>query len=303
MAPTASTPPFFALWRDRTGSFSPVRAAALALAILPAAPLLWRIFAHDLGPRPLTEVSHVTGLWAVRLLAATLAVTPLMALTRQPRLAPARRILGVSVFFWMCAHLVAFFADKMFDPVVIAQEIVLRVYLIIGFAAFVMLAALAATSTDGAIKRLGAMRWKKLHLLVYPVAALGLGHFFMQAKLDISEPTVMAGIFGLLGLMRLPKRFGRPLTAPIALALTVVAAISVALIEAGWFAFHMGAPFGAVLMADFDLSLGLRPCWQVLIAGLAFVAIGVAVRAGAPTRPASRGARVRGGATSSAHPR
>jgi methionine sulfoxide reductase heme-binding subunit len=302
MASTFSLPRSVALWCDRTGAFSAVRAVALALAILPAAPVLWRIVSHDLGPRPLTELSHETGLWAVRLLAATLAVTPLIALTRQPRLAAARRILGVSVFVWMAAHLAALFADKMFDPVVIAQEIVLRVYLLIGFVAFLMLAALAATSTDGAIQILGAARWKKLHLLVYVIAVLGLAHFFMQAKLDITEPTVMAGLFGLLGLMRLPKRFGGTLTTPVALALTGVAAIAVALIEAGWFAFHMGAPFGALLMADFDLSLGLRPCWQVLIAGLAFVAIGFVMKVGAPARGGPRRAGMPGGATSSAHP-
>ncbi len=264
-----------ALWRDRAGAFSAPRAVALAMAVAPALPLLARIATHDLGPRPLTEVSHVTGLWAVRLLAATLAVTPLIALLRRPRFASSRRILGVAVFVWMVAHFVAFVADKSFDPVVVAHEIALRVYLLIGFAAFLTLGALAATSTDRMIARLGAERWRNLHRLVYLVVALGLVHFFMQAKEDISEPTAMAGLFALLGAMRLARRFGRQLTPLTVAILSIVVAAGAAALEAAWFAWKFGAPFMTVIAADFDLSMGLRPCWLPLIAGLAFGALGL----------------------------
>jgi methionine sulfoxide reductase heme-binding subunit len=277
------------LWRDRTGAFSGPRAVALAIAVAPALFLGWRIAIGDLGPRPLTEVSHVTGLWAVRLLAATLAVTPLVAILRQPRLAAARRILGVSVFCWMVAHLVAFIADKSFDPVVVVTEIVLRIYLLIGFVAFLMLLALAATSTDSAIGKLGAARWRKLHLLTYAVAVLGLAHFFMQAKTDISEPTAMAGVFALLFALRLPKRFNVALSAPIILGLAIVVAASTAVLEAAWFTWKMGAPFMAVIEADFDFSLGLRPCWHPLIVGAVLAGIAAAGK----LFPSLRGARRR----------
>ena len=160
MAIQAASPHPLALWRDRTGAFSALRAAALALAILPALPLVWRIFIADLGPRPLTEISHQTGLWAIRLLAVSLAITPLIELLRQPRLVAARRILGVSVFVWMVAHLVVFVADKSFNLAVVAWELVARIYLLIGLIGLLMLAALAATSTDSAVRRLGADRWK-----------------------------------------------------------------------------------------------------------------------------------------------
>ena len=160
MAIPAAPPHPLALWRDRTGAFSPLRAAALALAILPALPLVWRIFTADLGPRPLTEISHQTGLWAIRLLAVSLTITPLIELLRQPRLVAARRILGVSVFVWMVAPLVVFMADKSFNLAVIAWELVARIYLLIGLIGLLMLAALAATSTDSAVRRLGADRWK-----------------------------------------------------------------------------------------------------------------------------------------------
>jgi sulfoxide reductase heme-binding subunit YedZ len=268
----------FALWRDRTGVFSWPRTFALALAVAPALPLLARILAQDLGARPLTEVSHVTGLWAIRLLAATLAVSPLIALLRRPRLAPARRILGVAVFAWMVAHFAAFVADKMFDPVVVAREIALRVYLLIGMIAFLMLGALAATSTDGMIARLGATRWRNLHLLVYPVAILGLAHYFMQSKQDVSEPTALAGVFALLGLIRLAKRFGAQATPLSTAALAVAAALGTALAEAIYFMLKFGAPFTAALEADIDFSYDVRPCWLPLAVGLAMALAGLAFR-------------------------
>lgn len=263
-----------ALWRDRTGAFSPARAMALAIAIAPALPLVWRIGAQDLGARPLTEISHVTGLWAIRLLAATLAVTPLIALLRRPRLAPARRILGVAVFVWMVAHFIAFVADKMFDPVVVAREIVLRVYLLIGMVAFLKLGALAATSTDGMIARLSAERWRRLHLLVYPIALLGLAHYFMQSKQDVSAPTALSGVFALFGLMRLPRRFGVQLTPVLVLGLAVVAALGTAIAEAIYISAKFGAPLTAALQADLDFSYDIRPCWLPLGIGVAMAVAG-----------------------------
>ncbi|HMN71879.1 MAG TPA: ferric reductase-like transmembrane domain-containing protein [Rhodoblastus sp.] len=288
MTSTASTLAPLALWRDRTGAFSWLRAAALAVAVAPALPLVWRIATADLGPRPLTEVSHVTGLWAIRLLAVTLAVTPVLELMRQPRLVAARRILGVSVFVWMAAHFVVFVADKSFNPIVVAHELIARVYLLIGTVALIMLAALAATSTDAAVRRLGAQRWKRLHRLVYAITLLGLVHFFMQSKLDVTEPTAMAGIFALLGLLRLPRRFGRALTPALALALAATTAALVAIVEAGYYALAMGAPFDALIAADFSLDLGVRPCWAPMIVGVAFAVVGLASRLDMRRRNAAR---------------
>lgn len=277
-----------ALWRDRTGAFSALRAAALALAVLPALPLLWRIAASDLGPRPLTEISHQTGLWAIRLLALTLAITPAIELLRQPRLVATRRILGVSVFVWMVVHFLVFVADKSFNLGVVAWELVARIYLLIGTIALIMLGALAATSTDSAVRRLGAARWKLLHRLVYAIVLLSLVHFFMQSKLDISEPTAMAGIFALLGLLRLPRRFERPLTPALVLGLALATGALVAVAEAGWYALTMGAPFGALIAADFSFDLGLRPCWWPVIAGAALAALTFANRLRASGRRVSR---------------
>ena len=158
-----------------------------------------------------------------------------------------------------------FIADKSFNLAIVAREIVMRVYLIIGFAALVMLAALAATSTDAAIARLGASGWKRLHLLVYAIVVLGLVHFFMQSKADVTEPTIMAGLIGWLLLLRLPKRWNVPLSPATLVAVGCAAAILTALGEALYFHLKVGVPFADILIdADLDFSDGIRPPWWPL---------------------------------------
>ena len=267
----------FALWRDRQGAFSSPRAFALALAVLPALWFAGKLLTVGIGPRPITETIHFTGLWTVRLLAMTLAVTPLIAGTRKPRLVPMRRILGVAVFAWVLAHLALFIADKSFDLLLVASEIVKRIYLLIGFAALLMLAMLAATSTDAAISRLGASGWKRLHLLVYAIVVLGLVHFFMQSKADVTEPTIMAGLISWLLLLRLPKRFGYTVSPPVLLAVGVAAAALTAIGEALYFHIKVNAPISEVLFdADLDFSDGVRPLWWPLGAAV-LCAISLAV--------------------------
>lgn len=258
----------FVLWRDRQGTFSWPRAVALAAAALPAVCFAARALAFGLGARPLTEAIHFSGLWTVRLLLLTVAVTPLIAATRKPRLAPMRRILGVAVFAWILVHFGLFIADKSFDLIVVGQEIVKRIYLAIGFAALLMLAALAATSTDAAISRMGASAWKRLHLLVYAIVLFALVHFFMQSKADVTEPMIMAGLFVWLFLLRTPKRFGWSVSPVVLVATGIVAALMTALGEALYFHLKVGAPAMDVLRANLDFSDGLRPFWWPLGASL-----------------------------------
>ena len=252
----------WALWRDRQGAFSLVRAMALAAAFAPAFWFAGRALFIGLGPRPITAAIHFSGDWAVRLLFATLAVTPLIVALRKPRLVALRRILGVAVFAWALVHFLLFVADKSFNLVVVAQEIIRRFYLAIGFVALVMLAALAATSTDAAVSRLGAQWWKRLHLFVYAITLLGLFHFFLQSKADVTEPTIMAGLILWVVLLRQPKRFGWPLSLLMIVGAGLIAGIVTALGEAAYFHWKVGAPFADVLFdADLDFSDGLRPLW------------------------------------------
>ena len=137
----------------------------------------------------------------------SLAVTPARRLFNAPKLINMRRTLGVTAFCYAVLHLTLYVVQEKYDLVKVASEIVLRIYLTIGFVALIGLIALAATSTDGMIKRLGGARWNRLHKLVYPIAILGIIHFLMQTKLDISESVMVAGfLFWLLG-YRLMHRY------------------------------------------------------------------------------------------------
>jgi sulfoxide reductase heme-binding subunit YedZ len=270
-------------WLDRGGRFSPLKSVVFALLFAPGLWLAWRLAAGQLGPRPINDVILHTGLWTIRLLLITLAVTPLRQLLRWPQLATVRRMIGVAVFAYGAAHLTAFAADKAFDLGVVATEIVSRFYLTIGAVALAGLAALAATSTDRAIRRLGGRTWRRLHRFVYAIGILGIVHFFLQSKLNVAEPIVMAGLLAwLLAYRLLAEANGQPLR-----RLAQVAGLSllVGLLTLGgelgyyWLAFH--ADPLRLLAAAFSIKAGIRPGWIVL-------AITALVTALAATRIAQR---------------
>ncbi|MGD9616380.1 MAG: sulfite oxidase heme-binding subunit YedZ [Alphaproteobacteria bacterium] len=264
-------------WKDHAGRTSPLK---LAVFVALFAPALWiaTAFALDwLGPRPLTEAIHQLGLWAIRLIFLALAVTPLRHILNWSRLLVVRRMIGVAASAYAIAHLGLYAADEAFDLAKVATEIVLRIYLTIGFAAVLGLAALAATSTDGMIRRLGARRWRRLHLLVYAIALLAVVHYCMQSKLDLWEPTIMAGLYGWLIGYRV---LARPVGARTRLSLLGVAALGVtvavltALGEAVYFRIAYGADPMLVIAANWSLDTGLRPAVVVLAVTLAVAAAG-----------------------------
>src|SRR5215212_5902681 len=194
-------------WNDHNGRISPLKLAVFVALFVPA---LWVAVAFAfgwLGSRPLNEAIHQLGLWSIRLIFLALAVTPLRHILQWSRLLVVRRMIGVAAFAYAIGHLGLYAADQAFDLAKIATEIAVRIYLTIGFAAVIGLAALAATSTDGMIRRLGARRWQRLHRLIYPIALLAVVHYWMQSKLEIWEPTIMAGIYIWLMGYRLLARF------------------------------------------------------------------------------------------------
>src|SRR6266849_5410790 len=132
-----------------------------------------------LQPQPYTAAIREIGLWTIRLIFIALAITPLRGVLQWSRLILVRRMIGVAAFAYALTHLSLYTADQMFDLVKVASEIVSRIYLTIGFAAVIGLSALAATSTDGMIRRLGGRNWQRLHRLVYLIAlravAAGVG--------------------------------------------------------------------------------------------------------------------------------
>src|SRR6266481_333816 len=159
----------FQIWRDRRGALSWLRVAALALLLTPLGIALWDADTIVHGARPLNDVIHRAGFWMLMFILTTLAITPLRRITRFGQLVDVRRMVGVGAFVYGVAHISLYTADQMFDLVKVASEIVQRVYLVIGFTALTGLAVLAATSTDGMVRRLGAQRWQRLHYAVYGI--------------------------------------------------------------------------------------------------------------------------------------
>ena len=167
------------------------------LCLLPFFWLFYGAATNNLGANPAEYLIRSTGDWTLRFLCIVLAVTPLRVLTSTPQLARLRRMLGLFVYFYVVLHLLSYsWFDMGFDVPDIAKDIPKRPFILVGFSAFVLLTPLAATSFNRAIKALGGKRWQLLHRLVYPVAGLGLLHFFwMRAgKNNFNEVAVYAAI-------------------------------------------------------------------------------------------------------------
>ena len=161
-------------------------------------------FAGRLGANPIEEVLHRTGWWTLTILLATLSVTPLRRLTGWNRLIRYRRLLGLFAFAYATAHFLGYVVlDQWFAWPFIVEDIRERPFILVGFTAWLLLIPLAATSTAGWIRRLGG-RWRRLHRLVYLVAALGSLHFYWRVKADTREPLVFVAVLVVLLLFRLP---------------------------------------------------------------------------------------------------
>src|SRR5687768_14898631 len=159
---------------------------------------VWQTGNDALGADPVAEIEHRLGLWALRLLMATLAITPLRQLTGQAELVRFRRMLGLYAFFYACLHFSAYLVlDLRGYWMLIFEEIAKRPYITVGFSAWLLLLPLAVTSTKGWIRRLGR-NWARLHKLVYAAGMLAVLHFWWLVKSDIREPALYAGILALL---------------------------------------------------------------------------------------------------------
>ena len=171
------------------------------LCTLPLAWLVARTFGvagAGLGANPIDELTDRLGEWGLRLLLATLCVTPLAVLLRKPWLMGLRRMLGLFAFSYVALHLLVWLVlDHWLDLAAIGADIVKRPYITVGLTAFLMLLPLAVTSTQRWMRRLGA-RWHRLHKLIYPAAILGCTHFWWQVKADWREPAVYAALLLLL---------------------------------------------------------------------------------------------------------
>lgn len=170
-----------------------------ALALVPAAFLVWRVIEGDLGTNPIETLNRYTGDWTLRFLLITLAVTPLRQLTNWPYFIRFRRMLGLFAFFYVCLHFLSWsWIDKVFDWNEIVKDVVKRPFITLGFACFLLLIPLAATSTNAMVRRLGGARWRALHRVVYVIATGGVVHYLWLVKSDIREPLLYGTILGIL---------------------------------------------------------------------------------------------------------
>jgi len=277
------------IWRDAAGRLSPLRIGTLAFLFVPVAVAVYDFNTEGFGARPLNNVIHRTGYWALIFLMTSLAITPLRRVARFNLLVDVRRMIGVGAFAYAAVHILLYVADQMFDLWKVASEIVLRLYLTIGFVALLGLTALAATSTDGMVRRLGGRRWQRLHNVIYAIGLLALIHFFQQTKADVSVPTFVAGLFGWMLGYRLLLKFRKTRDEPPAwmlLALSVFIAALTFIAEAiGIGIVFNVSPFRVLQSAfDFDDLTMIRPGWLVLGAGLIVVALDL-VRARFGRRP------------------
>jgi sulfoxide reductase heme-binding subunit YedZ len=175
------------------------------------APLVWLTcgafgwFGASLGADPVKELEHECGKTALNFLLLTLAVTPVRNILGLPQLLRLRRMLGLFAFSYAVVHFTVYLVlDLELNWSTLGADIAKRPYITIGFTALLLLIPLAATSTNGMMRRLGK-RWTSLHRLVYVIAILGVWHFYWQVKRDVREPLLYAGILAVLLLYRVVR--------------------------------------------------------------------------------------------------
>jgi len=179
-------------------------------ALLPLGWLLLGAMTGRLGPNPAEALVRSSGDWTLRFLCVALAVTPVRISLGLPSLARLRRTLGLFVFFYAVVHFLAYsWLDKGLEFSEIAVDIAKRPFILVGFVSLLLLSLLAATSWNGAVRRLGALRWQRLHRAVYLIAGLAILHFFwMRAgKRNFDQVALYAAIIGVLLAWRLGRRF------------------------------------------------------------------------------------------------
>jgi sulfoxide reductase heme-binding subunit YedZ len=175
------------------------KVVVFVLCLVPLARLGWRAYQQDLTANPIEYITHFTGDWTIRFLLITLAVTPLRQLFSQPQLARFRRMLGLFAFFYGCLHFMTWLGlDKFFDLSEMWKDVVKRRFITAGMTALLLMLPLAITSTSSWVRRLGFVRWQRLHRLIYFSALAGVVHYYWLVKSDVRLPLMYFGIWAVL---------------------------------------------------------------------------------------------------------
>jgi sulfoxide reductase heme-binding subunit YedZ len=171
-----------------------LKAAVWLLCLAPLGALAWRLVTDPLVTNPIDVATDTLGDWTLRILLLSLTMTPLRILFGLSWPVTLRRLLGLFAFSYALLHFSVWIVlDHFFDWPTMAADVVKRPYITVGFTAFLLLVPLAATSTAGMVRRLGAVAWRRLHRLVYLIAILGVLHFLWLAKVGVPDPYYYAG--------------------------------------------------------------------------------------------------------------
>jgi sulfoxide reductase heme-binding subunit YedZ len=171
----------------------------IANSAVPAALLGWDAYYNQLGPDRINAAEHTTGKLTLIFLFLTLAITPARKITGWNGFSHFRRILGLYAYFYACLHFGIYLTfDKSFNVASFIWDALHKPFILLGMVALTLLTPLALTSTNGAIKRMGAARWKRLHRLVYEASIAGVLHFYLALKRDVRQPLEFAAVLAVL---------------------------------------------------------------------------------------------------------
>ena len=270
-------------WSDRAGRFVPFKFIVLVAVCAPAIWMAYEWQAGLLSPKPVGDLIKESGIWSIRMLVISLAVTPLRYVLRWNKLVLVRRMVGLAALYYTLGHILLWCIDLRFDAFVLFQELFLRSFLTVGLAGTLIMVALGVTSNDWSISRLGAKRWNALHAWVYAGAALSLLHYFMEVRLDATEAALWTGMFILLMAFRIVRKRAEPGLINLSI-MAVLCGLATVAAEAIYYRISTGVNIIRVLNANLDFSYTIRPSWWVLATGLV-VAVLATIRArfGKPT--------------------
>ncbi len=176
-----------------------IKSAVFIAALGPVAWLGWGAWAGGLGANPIQTITWETGVWTLRFLLITLAVTPVRRLTGWNGLIRFRRMLGLFAFFYGALHLTTYvWLDQFFAWGDMVKDVAKRPFITAGLTGFLLMLPLALTSTAGMIRRLGGRAWSRLHRLAYASAAAGVVHYWWLVKADVRRPQAYALVLAVL---------------------------------------------------------------------------------------------------------
>jgi methionine sulfoxide reductase heme-binding subunit len=276
-------------WQAKGRQFSWLKAGAFAFLFVPGAWLIYQVETGEFGPVPLGGMTYWSGLSATGFLLLALAITPVATITGWSRLILVRRMIGVTALAYTIAHIFIYFALRFWSFASITHEMLTRISLILAAFATLGLIALAATSLDEAIRRMGAKGWQRLHNAIYVTAALAVIHYLLSPD-SYSEQYLVSGIFFWLMGWRVLKSRGWGIDPLRLTALAAGSSLFTAVLEAGWtWAYHDYEPSWTI-GNNFNLDLGVSPAWKVLMLGLLMAGVAFArrvARIGSAKPPAS----------------